>query len=167
MISIWQNRVSCMQVMFTLSGSTITTSDSDILHLSISLFKKSSYLLHVDFWPHDEELRYLESNIILFNYLTIAVPEIQLSSAILSGNQRLRLTFPCPRVQLFEVDPRDFGGDVVINHPWRRWCDKVMFRQSKLDISYKYTDNVCWICYTFLLILKQRDALSKYFRFIN
>ena len=36
------------QGMFTVSGSSSTTSHTDILHLSISLFGKSSWLINVD-----------------------------------------------------------------------------------------------------------------------
>ena len=41
--------------MLTLSGAPSTTSHFGYLHLvQFSLFGKSSWLMHVDFWPHEE-----------------------------------------------------------------------------------------------------------------
>ena len=59
-----------MQGMFTLSGAPSTTSHWDILHQSISLFGKSSSLMHLNFGPH-EELLYqwdIHDNFILFYF---------------------------------------------------------------------------------------------------
>ena len=40
--------------MFNLSRAPSSTSLSDILHLSVALFRKYSWLMHKDFEPHEE-----------------------------------------------------------------------------------------------------------------